>query len=68
MEAVFQRTIGKLVTGTRVVTTDGNVPGFGKVLGRSLARVIPFEVLSFLGAIPIGWHDKLSGTRVVQNH
>lgn len=67
MEALFQRTIGKLVTGTRVVTADGGLPGFGQVVGRTFARLIPFEAFSFLGKIPTGWHDTLSGTRVIKS-
>lgn len=68
MEAVFQRTLGKLVTGTIVVTTDGGQPSFGQVVGRSFARLIPFEPFSFLGGNPCkGWHDKLSGTLVIKS-
>ncbi|MCA9066572.1 MAG: RDD family protein, partial [Planctomycetaceae bacterium] len=67
MEAVFQRSLGKLVTGTMVVAADGSRPSFGKILGRSFARIIPFEAFSFLGSkTPTGWHDTLSGTRVVK--
>ena len=67
MEAVFQRTLGKLVTGTIVVTADGGSPSFGQILGRSLSRLIPFEAFSYLfGKPPVGWHDSLSGTRVIE--
>lgn len=66
-EAVMQRTLGKLVTGTRVVTADGGRPTVGQIVGRSFARFIPFEAFSFLGGngFPVGWHDSLSRTRVV---
>lgn len=67
MEAAFQKTIGKMITGTHVVTVDGNVPSFGQIVGRSFARMIPFEPLSFFGKTPAGWHDTLSGTRVIRN-
>ena len=30
-----------------------------------MARLIPFDQLSFLGTIPKGWHDTLSKTVVV---
>ena len=60
-------TIGKLITGTRVVRADGSPPSFGQIVGRSLTRLIPFEPLSFLfGDKTTGWHDSLSGTRVVR--
>lgn len=65
-EALFGRTPAKLVTGTRTVTETGQPPGFRQVLGRSLARLVPFEPFSCLGDPPIGWHDRWSGTRVVR--
>jgi len=66
-EAVFGRTLGKLVTGTKVVNLDGQSPSFGQVVGRTFARIIPFEAFSFFGGkgYPVGWHDSLSKTRVV---
>jgi uncharacterized RDD family membrane protein YckC len=67
MEGLFQRTIGKLVTGTCVINTEGDPPRFAQILGRSFARMIPFEAFSFLSSNPAGWHDTLSGTRVVQS-
>jgi uncharacterized RDD family membrane protein YckC len=66
MELLFQRTLGKLVTGTMVISNDGGRPSMGQILGRSFARFIPFEWFSFFGGDPPrGWHDSLSGTRVV---
>ncbi|MGE0757039.1 MAG: RDD family protein [Pirellulaceae bacterium] len=65
-EALFQRTLAKFVTGTVVVTASGARPSFGQIVGRSLARFIPFEPFSFLGGKqPVGWHDSMSGTRVI---
>lgn len=67
-EALFQRTVGKMLTGTKVVSVDGGKASFRALLGRTLARYIPFEPLSFLfyGSYPTkGWHDRLSGTLVV---
>jgi uncharacterized RDD family membrane protein YckC len=66
LEAAFGWTLGKLVTGTRVVALDGRRATFPQILGRSLARFIPFEPLSFFGRDPVGWHDSLSNTRVIQ--
>ncbi|KLU04184.1 membrane protein containing RDD domain protein [Rhodopirellula islandica] len=66
MEAIFGVTLAKLITGTRVVSVDGGKAGFGKVFGRTLARMIPFEPFSYLfGDNRVGWHDTLSGTRVI---
>lgn len=67
-ESVWGRTVGKLVTGTKVVDKDGNKPSLLRILGRSFARWIPFEALSFLtSGFPIGWHDSLSKTYVVSS-
>ena len=65
-EGLFGRTPGKLVTGTYVVTTDGGSPTFLQILGRTLARFIPFEPFSFFRSDGRGWHDDLSRTRVVR--
>ncbi|MEO9591512.1 RDD family protein [Rhodopirellula bahusiensis] len=66
MEAIFGATLAKFITKTRVVSVDGDKAGFGKILGRSLARMIPFDPLSYLfGDNRVGWHDTLSGTRVI---
>ncbi len=66
LEGVFKITIGKLLTGTRVVNAQGGDASFGQIVGRSFARMIPFEAFSFLfGDKTTGWHDSLSGTRVI---
>ncbi len=57
------KTPGKYLTGTRVISTDGNRPTKKQYLSRSLYRVIPFEALSFFGSE--GWHDGMSDTRVI---
>ncbi|MEI6553222.1 MAG: RDD family protein [bacterium] len=67
-ESVWGRTLGKLITDTKVVDKYGKKPSFLRVTGRSFARIIPFDALSFLfGSFPVGWHDSISGTFVVPN-
>jgi uncharacterized RDD family membrane protein YckC len=66
LEATFGRTLGKLITGTRVVTADGRRPSFFQNVGRSLTRLVPFEPLSFAGNAIGWWHDRWSDTRVVR--
>ncbi len=61
------KTIGKYITKTRVINEYGETPDFGTILGRSLARFVPFEPFSFLGSEPTGWHDKWSKTMVVED-
>ncbi len=63
-EGISGRTLGKLITGTKVITEDGGNPGFTKILVRTLCRFIPFEAFSFLGD-GTGWHDTITKTRVV---
>lgn len=65
-EAVTYRTLGKVVTRTKVVNRHGYTPTTGQVFGRSLCRFIPFEAITFLGSPHRGWHDRLSKTHVVK--
>jgi uncharacterized RDD family membrane protein YckC len=65
MEFAFQQTVGKMITKSVVVNDfDYGKPSFLRVVGRSLARLIPFEAFSFLGRNP-GWHDSISKTLVI---
>ena len=66
LEMMFGRTLGKLVTGTEVVNEKGERPTAAQVVGRTFARMIPFEPFSFFGDPARGWHDTLSGTYVVK--
>lgn len=69
MEGITGTTIGKLVTGTRVVDEAGRRVRFGQALLRSVSRVVPFEAFSVLLADdddPRGWHDLWPRTRVVR--
>jgi len=65
LESISQRTIGKLITQTKVVLENGEKPTPETIIIRSLCRIIPFEPFSFLGELPKGWHDTLSKTYVV---
>lgn len=58
------RTIGKLITKTRVVDEYGRVPDFSVTLKRTACRFVPFDAFSFLG--DNGWHDDWSGTKVIE--
>jgi uncharacterized RDD family membrane protein YckC len=52
-EALWGRTLGKLITGTVVVDAAGRKPGFGRATVRTLARLL--EVNPFLlGGLPAG--------------
>ncbi|MGA9211693.1 RDD family protein [Kaistella sp.] len=58
------RSLGKLITGTKVVKTDGSDLTTDDLLKRNFSRAVPFDQLSFLGNS--GWHDNWSNTRVVR--
>ena len=67
-EALLGKTLGKFVTGTRVVSAAGTKPTLLQIVGRTFSRMIPFDAFSFLfagGNYPVGWHDSLSKTRVI---
>ena len=66
LESTTGRTLGKLITGTKVVDENGGPPSFGQVLGRTLCRCIPFEPFSFFSSDAVGWHDSLANTRVIK--
>jgi uncharacterized RDD family membrane protein YckC len=66
-EALLGKTIGKMVTKTKVVNMEGGKPSFLQIVVRSLVRFIPFEPFSFLGADATGWHDTMSDTRVIND-
>ncbi|MCE2956628.1 MAG: RDD family protein [Flammeovirgaceae bacterium] len=65
-ESVFGRTVGKLITGTKVVDQNGNLPSTGTIFIRTLSRLVPFEAFSFLGENERGWHDRWTNTYVVK--
>lgn len=69
MEGLFGVTIGKLVTGTRVVDAQGRRLTFYRGLLRSLCRFIPFDALSLLFSdddVRRAWHDSITKTYVVR--
>jgi len=66
MEHLFQKTVGKFITKTKVVTLNGDKPSVNDILIRTLCRLIPFDRLSFLFT-KSGFHDKISHTTVVKD-
>lgn len=63
-EHYMQRTIGKFATNSVVINEYAESPSSNFLIGRSFARLVPFEALSCLG--DRGWHDKWSKTYVVK--
>ena len=65
---IFEFFIGatpaKMLTETRVITEEGQKPDLKTILVRTVSRFVPFESFSFFTG-ERGWHDKWSGTSVV---
>jgi|GEM_PF-5017445 len=65
-EFILGRTLGKFITGSRVITGEGKLPNIMQVIIRTLFRYFPYTPLTvFIGDRIL--HDKLSGTFVVDN-
>ncbi len=75
-EALWGRTLGKLITGTVVIDRNGRAPGFAKALVRTVLRLIEVNPL-LIGGLPAGiallvtkrhqrLGDLLAGTYVVR--
>ena len=61
-ELIFGRTIGKLFTKTKVVSVSNKGhPSIISVFIRSIIRLIPLDIISFL-LFKKGWHDNFSNT------
>lgn len=67
-EYFLGKTPAKFVTGTKVISKTGKRASFWQIVGRTFARLIPFNAFSFLfSSKAVGWHDSLSETRVVRD-
>lgn len=66
MEIKFQKTVGKFITKTKVITIDEQKPKAVLIIRRTVFRIIPFDQISYLFTIN-GFHDRFSGTTVIKN-
>ncbi|HEY2344985.1 MAG TPA: RDD family protein [Xanthomonadaceae bacterium] len=66
LEFTLGRTLGKFVTGTKIVDRDGRPISLKQAIFRTLSRFIPFEAFTFFGENGRGLHDKLPDTYVVK--
>jgi uncharacterized RDD family membrane protein YckC len=65
MEGAKGKTVGKMITKTKVLTASGDPITYGQAFLRTLCRIVPFEFISvFLDSSM--WHDKWVGTMVVK--
>ncbi|AYN67483.1 RDD family protein [Euzebyella marina] len=68
MESVFQKTLGKFLTKTKVVDENGDKPSGKQIFTRTLCRLIPFDPLTFLFERKgYKFHDSLSKTMVIKD-
>ena len=68
MEYKYQKTIGKILTKTKVVTKDGTRPRLKNILIRTIVRLIVIvDQISYLFKRD-GFHDKLSNTTVIREN
>ena len=73
MEGLTGKTIGKYLTGTRVVKSNGEKASFVDVLIRTAVRqlLFPLTLFSFVlnrdSTCPTAFHDWLSSTRVADD-
>ncbi len=69
MEYKTGKTLGKIITETKVVCKNGESLPFLNVLSRTFMHFIKIDVASFIYGTGIDFHDVLSGTLVVKiNH
>lgn len=66
LEFYFQKTLGKIVTHSKVVTENGEKSTFRKIILRTIYRFIPIDWISFIFSRN-GMHDKLSKTKVISD-
>jgi len=62
-----QKTLGKIITKTKVVTLEGNKPELVDIISRTFCRLIPFDRFSFLYSRN-GFHDAISRTKVIKDN
>ncbi len=66
LEGSNGKTLGKLITKTKVVTETGGPISYGKAFIRTLIRFVPFEFLSGFSGTTM-WHDQWTKTMVVKD-
>jgi len=66
METKYQKTIGKFITKTKVITKDGATPKSVDIVIRTFCRLIPFDHISYLFTAN-GIHDRFSDTMLIKD-
>jgi len=66
LELKYQKTIGKMVTKTKVVKYNDERPTKKDIIARTILRFVPFDQISFIFT-KNGFHDMLSKTKVIKD-
>lgn len=66
LESLLGQTIGKIITKTKVVNTRNTKPGFKRIILRTILRLNPLDLYSYLFGTEIGAHDRLSRTIIIE--
>lgn len=66
LEGSKGKTLGKLITKTKVVREDGEPMTYGKAFMRTLCRLVPFEAFSAFFGMKM-WHDSWTNTMVIKD-
>ncbi len=68
MEGTRGKTVGKMLTKTKVLKTDGTPIGYKDAFLRSLSRIVPIEWLSIFFGNGQMWHDSWTNTMLVKEN
>ncbi len=63
-EVTTGQTLGKMISKTKVVNKNGTHPSVFKIFARTLLRLVPIDIISYLFGTELGFHDILSGTKL----
>ena len=66
-EYKYQKTLGKIITKTKVVNFEGEKPELADIVSRTFCRLIPFDRFSFFFTRN-GFHDAISKTKVIKDN
>jgi uncharacterized RDD family membrane protein YckC len=66
-EHKYQKTLGKIITKTKVVNLEGDKAELGDIISRTFCRFIPFDRFSFFFTRN-GFHDGISKTKVIKDN
>ncbi|MBE5317546.1 hypothetical protein IM793_00120 [Pedobacter sp. MR2016-19] len=64
-EGIFNTSIGKIIFSNIIVNETAEQPSVRQRIGRTFARLIPFDAFSFI-FLYRGWHDSLTETYIVK--